>query len=459
MKKFNRFLLTALAASFIASSYAQKETPPAGSTPKDFALPGKKIKSLPNGLKINTVKYGDIPKVNINLIVKTGNVHEAANEVWLADLTGELMKQGTKSISFKDLAKKVAAMGGDINVAVGPDQFTISGSVLSEFAPAFIGAVADVVMNPAFPASEVSRLKDDLKRQLTYQKSVPQAQAQEKFNQAIYKDHPYGRTFPTEKMLDSYTLDMIKGFYNKNFGAKRSVIYVVGSFDEAAVNAAIEKSFSKWKAGPEVSYPAVAASSPKDTIILDRKDAPQTTIILGLPVLKPKDKDYLAQNITNSLLGGSFASRITRNIREDKGYTYSPSSTVQNRQGASVWYEQADVTSEHTISAIREIEKEIKKLQTEAPSKEELAGIQNYAAGIFVLQNSSPGGIIGQLNFLDQYGLPDSYLTDRVKNIYAVTPEKVSEIAKNYLKYENMTFILVGDKTSITNQVQSKKSF
>ena len=459
MKIIKRSLVALLALSTITAAYAQKETPPPGSTPKDFTLPGKKEKSLANGLKINMVKYGDVPKVNINLIIKTGNVHEAANEVWLADLTGDMMKQGSKTINFKELAKKVAAMGGDINVGVGPDQFTISGAVLSEFAPAFIGAVADIVMNPAFPAGEIERLKDDLKRQLTYQKSVPQSQAQEKFNQAMFKNHPYGRYFPTEKMLDSYTLAMVKDFYNKNFGAKRSVIYVVGNFDEAAVNTAIDKAFSKWKPGPAVSYPPVAAASTRDTLIIDRKDAPQTTVMLGLPVLTPKDKDYLAQSITNSLLGGSFGSRITRNIREDKGYTYSPFSTIQNRQGASIWYEQADVTSEHTVSAIREIEKEVKKLQADPPSKEELLGIQNYAAGIFVLQNSSPGGIIGQLNFLDQYGLDDSYLTDRVKNIYKITPEKVTEIAKNYLKYENMTFILVGDKQSINTQVHSKKGF
>jgi predicted Zn-dependent peptidase len=91
-------------------------------------------------------------------------------------------------------------------------------------------------------------------------------------------------------------------------------------------------------------------------------------------------------------------------------------------------------------------------LQKEAPTKEELEGIQRYEAGIFVLQNSTPGGIIGQLNFLDQYGLDDSYLTNRVKNIYAVTPEKVSQITRDHLKYENMTMVLVGDKVSIDKQ-------
>jgi len=319
--------------------------------------------------------------------------------------------------------------------------------------------IADVIINPAFPASELPRLKDDLKRQLIYQKSVPQSQAQEKFAQAIYKDHPYGTLFPTEQMIDNYTLPMVKGFYDKNFGAKRSVIYVVGKFDEAAVNAAIEKAFSKWRGGPDVYYPPVTPVTKLDTIIVDRKKAPQTTIILGLPSVVPQNKDYVPYLITNSVLGGSFGSRITSNIRENKGYTYSPRSVIQNRHNTSVWYEQADVTSDNTIAALHEIEKEINRLQHEPPSKEELQGFQNYEAGVFVLRNSSPAGIIGQLNFLDQNNLPDSYLADLVKNMHNVTPEQVSAIAKNYLKYENMTVVMVGDKESITKQITTKKGF
>ena len=159
--------------------------------------------------------------------------------------------------------------------------------------------------------------------------------------------------------------------------------------------------------------------------------------------------------MTNSLLGGSFGSRITSNIRENKGYTYSPFSAIQNYKSASVWYEQADVTTEHTGAALQEIAKEVSTLQKEAPSKEELGGIQNYMAGVFVLQNSTPQGIIGQLNFIETHGLSDEYLTNRVKNIHAVTPEKVSAIAKDHFKYEDMTLVLVGDKKLLEKQMKS----
>ncbi|HEY5916488.1 MAG TPA: pitrilysin family protein [Chryseolinea sp.] len=433
----------------------QKQTPPPGGKPKDFVLPEKKVSQLKNGLKSTMVQYGSIPKVTVNLIIKTGNVNEGPNEVWLADLTGELMKEGTTTMDFKTISRKVAAMGGEINVGVGSDQTTISGSVLSEYAPELIKIMADVVMNPALPASEIERLKGDLKRQLSVQKSQPQSQAIESFNSIIYKDHPYGRTFPTQAMLDSYSIEMVKGFYEKNFGAKRAVIYVVGKFDQAAAQKSVEEFFNAWKEGPEPNYTPVTPTKSNEISMIDRSGAPQTTIILGLPTIAPQHADYVALQVTNSLLGGSFGSRITSNIRENKGYTYSPFSTIQNRKNTSVWYEQADVTSEHTGAALQEIAKEVKTLQTEPPPKAELEGIQNYMAGVFVLQNSTPAGIINQLNFIDNQGLSDSYLTDRVKNIYGVTPEKVSAMVKEHFKYEDMTLVLVGDKKLLQKQIKS----
>jgi zinc protease len=307
-------------------------------------------------------------------------------------------------------------------------------------------------MDPAFPASELDRIKNDLKRNLVVQQSVPQNQAIAKFYKAIYKNQSYGSFFPTEEMLNSYTLEMVKDFYNKNLGAKRSVLYVAGKFDPVTVNAAVNNNFNKWKAGPDVFYPVQNPSTVGDTLIIDRKNAPQTTIILGLPTLTPKNADYVPATVANSLLGGSFGSRITSNIREDKGYTYSPFSNISNRKSGSLWMQQADVTGAHTIDALKEIEKEIKLLQKEPPTKKELLGIQNYQAGIFVLMNSNPFGIINQLNFLDKYGLPDSYLSNYVKNVYNVTPEKVSEIAEKTYNLEKMTLVMVGDKESIEKQ-------
>lgn len=456
MKSIKHNLLTVLLAiGLCTSAIAQKQTPPQGGQPQDFKLPEKKSEKLENGLTTTLVQYGVIPKVDVNVIIKTGNIHEGPEEIWLADLTADLMGEGTTSMDFKTIARKVAAMGGEVNIATGPNQTTISGSVLSEYGPELIKILADIVINPSFPESEIERLKNDLKRQLTVQKSVPQAQALEKFRSIIYEDHAYGRIFPTVEMLNAYTLDKVKAFYDKNFGARRTVVYAVGKFDEQDVNEAIKASFGSWKEGPAVEYPVANAKETNNIAIIDRPNAPQTTIMLGLPTIDPSKAEYVPLTVTNSLLGGSFGSRITSNIREDKGYTYSPRSVINTGYRTALWYEQADVTSEHTGAALSEIAKEIKRLQTEAPSQKELEGIQNYEAGVFVLQNSTPQGIISQLNFIDFHGLDDSYLTDRVKNIYNVTPEKVREIAQDHFHYEDMTLVLVGDKKKLDEQIKT----
>jgi zinc protease len=449
-----------LILAFVASgvfAQTQKQKAPEGGAPKDFKLPAKKVNKLSNGLTSTLVQYGAIPKVTISVIIKTGNVHEAANEVWLADLTGNLMREGTTSMDFQTIAKKVASMGGEVNVSTGLNQMTISGSVLSEFAPDLVRILADIVMNPAFPATEIERLKNDLRRNLSVQKTVPQNQATEKFRSIIYKDHSYGRYFPTEEMITGYTLEKVKEFYNKNVGAKRTVVYAVGKFDEQKVGATVQEVFGKWKEGPETNYPVAKPVKTNEVAIIDRPNSPQTTVIVGLPTLDPSHKDYLPLQVTNSLLGGSFGSRITSNIRENKGYTYSPFSSIITGYRSAIWFEQADVTTEHTVAAVSEISNEIKRLQTEKPTTEELKGIQNYESGIFILQNSTPGGIINQLNFIDFHGLDESYLTDRVKNIHSVTPEKIQKLAKDYFKYEDMTLVLVGDKKQLDEQIKQKQ--
>ncbi|GAB3014543.1 pitrilysin family protein [Niabella terrae] len=437
------------------TAVAQKQTPPEGGTPKDFKLPAKNTASLPNGMRSVLVPYGAIPKVSIRLIVKTGNVHEGANQIWLSDLLGRLMNEGTRSLSARELAVKAASMGGAVGISVGSDQLTIYGDALAEFAPELTALLADMVMHPLLPVSELPRLKADLKRNLALSKTRPRSIASEQFNKLVFANTPYAVTYPTEAMIDSYTIEDIRHFYEQELGARRAVLYVAGQFDEKATGTAIQNSFKDWKPGKEPLYPSNKQTAQAGVTLINRDNAPQTTIIMGLPSIGPSDPDYLAMTVTNALLGGSFASRITSNIREDKGYTYSPGSGLSLHPTAAAWNETADVTSEHTIDAIREIKKEINLLATEAPGQSELLGIQRYMAGIFVLQNSTPSGIIGQLNFMDLYGLDDSYLNNQVKNIYAVTPGQVSALAKKYLPVDKMTIVMVGDSVSVKKQQEA----
>ncbi len=432
----------------------EKEVPPEGGTPKNFSLPEKEVVVLDNGLKLVMVPYGSIPKASIRVSVKTGNINESEEQVWLCDLMADLMEEGSTTQSAREIADKMAGMGGNLNIGVGVHTSSISASVLYEFAPDAIRLMADVLRNPAWPEAELERLKSDMKRSLAVQLSRPRAQAQRDFFAAVYPDHPYGRVFPTEQQIDSYTVADIQAFYQEQLGAKRTTVYVAGNFDAEAVREAIEASLGDWREGAEAEYPIALPANNATVKIIDRPGAPQSTIYYGLPVPDPSDPDYLALDVTNSILGGSFASRITSNIREDKGYTYSPTSIMTANYKNGLWYERADVTTEHTGASLKEIQYEIERLQSEPPSQEELDGIVNYEAGIFVLQNSSPGGIIGQLIFLDTHDLDESFLTNKVSNMRAVTPDQVSELTRQYIRPEEMFLIVVGDKEKIESQIE-----
>jgi predicted Zn-dependent peptidase len=455
MKKHTTISILALAfAAAAAASAAEKQTPPAPGTPRGFSVPRPTTLTLENGLGVTLVQYGTVPKVTVNLAVLTGNVDEKASEVWLADVMGEMLSEGTATRSASKIAEDAARMGGALDVIVGENRIDIGGDVLSEFAPEMVGLVADVALHPKFPESELTRLKTDKARELSIAKSQPQPLAQERFRAALYGDHPYGRLFPTEAMLQSYTIAQVKGFYDRNFGAARSRIYVVGRFDAAAVESAIRKAFSDWKKGPGPNTTKPSPKSQRSVYLLDRPGAPQSTINIGMPVVDPSNPDWDRLFLMNVLLGGSFASRITSNIREQKGYTYSPQGQLSSRYRDAYWIEIADVTTNVTGAALKEIIGEVDRLQAEAPSEKELKAFQNYRAGVFVLQNSSRGGIIGQLEFVDLHGLPADYLNGYVGRIYAITPAQVQDVAKKYLQDDKATIVVVGDKKLIEEQLK-----
>lgn len=449
------YIIYLLAISFSMGVMAQeKEMPPKGGEPKNFTLPKKDVVSLDNGLTLVMVPYGSIPKATIHFSIKAGNIDENENQVWLSDLMADLLEEGSTTKSGKEIADEMAGMGGNLNIGVGLHTSSISSSVLYEFAPEAISVMADVLKNPKFPESELDRLKDNMKRNLSVQLSRPQAQANRDFYATIYPNHPYGRVYPTDVMIDSYTKEDIKNFYDEHFGAMRTTVYVAGNFDAAAVKNAVETTFGDWRKGTAANYNVAEPIISNEVKIIDRPDAPQSTIYYGLPVVGPSHEDFIALDVTNSILGGSYASRITSNIREDKGYTYSPYSSLDAKYKSGVWYEAADVTTEHTGASLEEIQKEITRLQEEPPTQEEMDGIINFESGIYVLQNSTPNGIIGQMIFLDTHDLDESFLTNKVKNMHAVTPEKVQEMTKKYIKPENMTLIVVGDKAKIQDQIQ-----
>ena len=437
----------------IAPAVAQKQAPPEGGPPKAFTVPANETYTLPNGMKVTLVPYGIIPKAAISLSVDAGEINEGVGRVGVANLTTDLMKEGTEKLSAQQVAEAAASRGSTLEIHAGQDQTKLGIDVLQEFAPDAVKLLADVAQRPRLPQSEIDRLKNDALRQIALQNSQPQTIALVRFRKILYGDHPYAIVVPTEADIKKLTIQDVKDFYTGNFGAQRAHLYVAGKFDAAAVKKAISESFANWSKGPARLENVPVLKPQRVMDVTDRPGAPQSTLIVGLPVPPATSPDTISLLVTNAILGGSFNSRITANIREAKGYTYSPRSEISRRYHDGYWAESADVTTQFTGPSLKEIFAEITRMQKEPVTGPELKGIQNYLSGVFVIQNSSRSALIGQLENVDFQGLGGDYLRTYVTKVNAVTPAVVQKMTQDYIKPEEMTVVVVGDKAKIADQL------
>lgn len=434
-----------------AAPVIAKEAPPAAAPAKPFALPPLTEFTLANGMKVTMAQHGNVPKVTIVASVRTGNIDDGTN-VWLADLTGGLMQKGAGGKDASQLADAAAGMGGALSLSTGLDSSSATIDVLSESAPEAVALVADLLQRPDFSAAELEKVRADMLRNLMVAKSTPGSIAAEAFAAALYPEHPYGRTFPTPQQLSGYSLEQVRGFHAANFGAARTHLYIVGRFDPATVRAAVEKAFGGWKAGAAPTDLAVPADPGAKVVLIDRPGAPQSTVWIGKRVAKQRyDLDFRA---ANTLLGGYFSSRITRNIREDKGYTYSPGAALTQRVQGTNWVEDADITAESTGPAITEIFKEIRRMQDTLPTDAEVQGIRNYMNGTFVLGLSSRDGLAGSLANLDVQGLGVDYLNGYVGKANALKAADFQTSTKRELPVGGLSVVIVGPLESVRPQLE-----
>jgi len=453
MNKLQQCLLGYLAMSFVAIVNAQQAAPPPG-PPRPFQLPTPVTVSLPNGIEATFVDFGVVPKVTIAIAVRTGNLNEG-NQTWLADLSGDLLKEGTRDRTAEQIADAATLMGGQVGIGVSADETTLYLDTLSEYGSDAVALLAEILTQPRLPESELPRIRQDYLRNLSVQMTQPQAIASAAMSELLYPDHPYGTAYPTPEQLNSYTIADVRNYYESNFGARRTRIYVAGKFDRAAVEKSIRDNLGEWRAGPDVLSLPPPQGQPQTVKLIDRPGAPQSTLRIGKRVIDVTQPDFMALSVANSLLGGVLTSRITMNLRETKGWAYSPNSVLATNYHQASWLENADVKAESTGPSITEIFKEIETLRAAPPTQTELMAIKNYRNGIFVMGTATRGGLIGQLAMMNLQGLPPDWLTTFAQRMYAVTPEQITQAARDHLDPSRMSVVVVGDLATVRPQIEA----
>ncbi len=431
------------------TSHPRPEVPPLESS----ALPARRIETLEGGMTATLVSAGVVPVAAIRVVVRAGSADVPEGRTWLDRLVHDYLREGSEERDAEAFASALAALGGRLEVGGDEHTTTISTEVPSENAPAAVTLLAELARAPRFPEDSAKRLLEDLARSLDIAGSQPQWLAHAGFRGALYGDHPYGRILPTAEGLGNLDVEAARTFWSEHAGLSNARLMVAGRFDEDAVLEAARAGFRGWGEGRASSVAPAEVATSRVVRVVDRPGAEQTTLQVGRPVPAPGHADYVPFEVLNALLGGSFYSRITLNIREDKGYTYSPRSSVSSRPGDAYWVEAADVTTNVTGASLREILGEIDRLRAEPPSEEELAGILNYVAGAFVIRQATPGGILNHLEFLDLHGLDASYSASYVAKVREVTPAEVQRLAQAYLDPAGMPIVLVGDRRAIEEQV------
>ena len=427
--------------------------PPTVEALAPYRLPKRHRLALDNGLRATLVEVAAVPKAHVRLALRAGGLNERASKTGLAVLVSRFLKEGTGDLDASELAARVAGLGGRLDVHVDDDTTTLEANVLSESVPELLTLLGELVQRPALPQAELPRLQAELLREIDIARSQPDTIAVERFQTALYGDHPYGRPLPATADIEALTLDDVRTFAAEQLGARRASVYVAGRFDLDAAEEALRARFAGWAPGAEPLLLPPAPRSERAIHLADRPGAEQSTLRLGLPVAAAHDADYVALVVTDALLGGAFMSRITFNLREDKGYTYSPRSALALRYRDAHWVEAADVTTEVTGASLHEVFAEIERLRGEAPPAEELRGVQTYVAGTYVVRGATPSGVLNQLAFLDFHELGDEHAERFVERVYAVTAEDVRRVAEQQLRPDAMTIAIAGDAAAIREQI------
>jgi predicted Zn-dependent peptidase len=293
---------------------------------------------------------------------------------------------------------------------------------------------------------ERARLADQTRRQL----SQPGVVADEAWLHRAFGDHPYGREHPTPDEVLAVSPTSLRAAHRRRVVPAGSLLVLVGDLSPARVLDRVEAALEAWDtAGGATTVPKVPAVSGGPLVLVDRPGAVQSNLRVGGPALPRTHPSYAALELANALFGGYFSSRLVMNIREDKGYTYSPRSSLQHGARASVLLLQADVGTEVTAPALVEVGYELGRLATVPPTEEEVRSTAQYLVGSLALSTSTQAGLAGTLAGLLADGLDVSWLREHPQRLLSVTPQQVHEVARQVLAPSAMVTTVVGDAAQV----------
>jgi len=441
-------------ASTSPASSQHHSSPPALGAERPVAWPRRTVRTLANGLQVVLAESRTFPKISAQLFFRSGNSAVAHTTPGLAEMTAAVVRTGTASRPSRRIEEDLRRMGADLGSHAGADTIAISASGLAEFSEGLLELVADLARNASFPADEFERERRQKIEGLRVERATPGFLAGERLRRVLFGDHPYAIVAPTEEQVAAYTLDQLEHFYRRYYSPANGLLIVVGDFSAAEMLAQIEKIFGNWQAPEPQSLPTPAPPhhSGRRVHLVHLPESVQTQVLLGNLAITRRDPDWYRLVLANSIYGGAFHSRLVINIREQKGYTYSPRSGVNPLRQHGYFSVHAAVRYEVVAATLTEMFYEMDRIRALPVSDEELASARNYLSGVFSLGVATQDGVLGQLSTVALDRLPEDYVETYREKIRALTADDVLAAARRHFDSANAQIVLVGDRAQIAEQ-------
>ena len=430
------------------STFNRSIEPPYGKKPI-VKVPTVWKESLQNGLKVFGINNTEVPLVEFNFIIEGGQLLEKMDKLGVANLTASMLEKGTKNKAVSDLQDAIAQLGASVNIFATKRNIRITGTTLAKNYLQTLALVKEMLLEPRWDAAEFELLKKRAITNLRQQKASPNAIASNEYNKLIYgNDHILSKnTLGTIESVQTITLDDLKSYYSNYISPSVTTMHVVGDIDKEKILNSLQSLQTDWKA-KEVTIPSFATPEPpkKSTVYFyDIPNAKQSQLRFGAPALAFNDKDYYPATVMNYILGGGgFASQLTQQLREGKGYTYGIRSRFSGSKEKGPFTISSGVRSNVTLEASKLV-KQILENYGKNYNEKDLATTKGFLIKSNARAFETMRAKLRMLENISTYNLNSDYVKDREKIVTEMTIPKIQELTKKYLDANKMIWLVVGD--------------
>ncbi|HKB13824.1 MAG TPA: pitrilysin family protein [Vicinamibacterales bacterium] len=451
------WLISSVAIFAIATISAQQAPdrthPPQPGPPAPLRLPAIQKQKLSNGLPVWIVETHKVPVAQVNLVVFSGTANDPPGKFGIASFAAAMLEEGAASRSALEIADAIDYLGADLGASTSSDYSAVRLHVPVARVADALPIMADVALRPTFPRDELDRQRQQRLTSVLQARDDPPTIAAIAFARVLYgKSHRYGTPqMGTAETIRTFTADDLRGFYASTFRPESSTLLAIGDFQGATVVPLLERQFGSWKssgAAAAEKMPPVEPIAARQIVLIDKPGAPQSQIRIGAVGVPRATPDYFPLIVMNTVLGGSFTSRLNNNLREVHGYAYGAGSGFDMRLDAGPFTASAGVQTDKTAEALKEFFNELNGMLKPVPA-DELARAKNYVALRYPSAFETTGDISRRLEDALVYHLPDDYFSKYVENIQAVTVADAQRVAQKYLHPDRMAVVVVGDVKTI----------